>query len=149
MITYQEDTFEGVKSSILEMSTAHWEEVEDFQDEIKLEPDLESYLRLYETGMLKIISMRDSGVVVGYILMFITHNLHHKSIKIAMADMFYVQKKYRKGYVAIKMFKFAEKIMKENNVDMMMLSHKFKHDKGSLFQFLGFKPAEISYLKLI
>ena len=148
MITYQVEDFEDVKHQIAEMAFDHWKEIEHYQDEIKLDIDLETYSSMASSGILKTITVRDNHKLIGYILMLVHKHLHHKE-KFAVNDIFYIHPSHRKGYAGIKIFKFAEEVMRAEGVKLMLLSCKTHLDKGNIFKRLGFKPTEISYSKLL
>lgn len=96
-----------------------------------IEPDVDAYLRLAEAGLLIVITLRDHGVLKGYVAGFLYRSLHHKQIPCGMGDSIYVERAYRPHVDAL-----ADRFEKE----FMKLGAKIIgwpiHIKGSVYKVL-------------
>lgn len=63
----------------------------DFQ----IEPNLEAYQRLADTGALVLVTLRDEGKLKGYVSGFTYRALHHRRILGGIGDSIYIEPEYR------------------------------------------------------
>lgn len=66
-----------------------------------LVPDYEAYGRLCVADMLKCITCRDDGGLIGYILFVVHPHLHYMTCKTAFEDIYFVKKEFRLGRTGI------------------------------------------------
>ena len=143
---------EPYRSVIPEMSLRypeHWEELALDKSSIPLAPDYAKYNAMADAGMLHVVTARSSGVLVGYFIFVITPGLHYVTTRMALYDIFYLRKPYRKGYNGMRFIQFAETSLREAGVDKMYVGVKLNNDFGKVFERLGFTPAERIYIKLL
>jgi GNAT superfamily N-acetyltransferase len=114
-----------------------------------LEPDYDAYRRMAAAGMLRTITCRVDEELIGYIVFIIQPHLHYKSCKTAFEDIYYVKKEYRKGRIGIKLFKYAESVLKEIGVNRIIMHTKIHLDNSRLFEYLGYKHTDKLYTKLL
>ena len=89
MIEYKEETFDQVINEIKPLLENHYEEIALDRDVIKLNPDYETYKKCCDSGLMKIITARDDGKLVGYLIAIIKYHLHYKDSLTAIDDIFY------------------------------------------------------------
>ena len=138
----------AVLNEMDELFPAHYEEL-CVTKEFDYEPDYDAYKRLAQAGMLRCITCRADGELIGYIVFFITPHLHYKSCITAMEDIYFVRKDYRKGRVGIKLFQYAEKVLKERGVQRIVMHTKVHLDNSRLFEYLGYKMTDRVFTKMI
>jgi len=138
----------AVLNEMDELFPAHYEEL-CVTKEFDYEPDYDAYKRMAEAGMLRCITCRADGELIGYIVFFITPHLHYKSCITAMEDIYFVRKDYRKGRVGIKLFQYAEKVLKERGVQRIVMHTKVHLDNSRLFEYLGYKMTDKVFTKMI
>ena len=126
----------------------HYEELCVTKD-FPLEPDYDGYRRLAQAGMLRCITCRIDGDLIGYIVFYIQPHLHYKSCKTAFEDIYYVKKEFRKGRIGIRLFQYAEKVLKEHGVNRIIMHTKIHLDNSRLFEYLGYKHTDKLYTKLL
>ena len=126
----------------------HYEELCVTKD-FPLDPDYEAYRHLAKAGMLRCITCRMDGNLIGYIVFYIQPHLHYKSCKTAFEDIYYVKKEFRKGRIGIKLFQYAEKVLKEHGVNRIIMHTKVHLDNSRLFEYLGYKHTDKLYTKLL
>lgn len=148
MITYNDEdptVFFGELAPIL---PEHYEELCVTKD-FPLEPDFAAYDRLNTARMLKAVTCRNDGELVGYIIFIIQPHLHYMSCITAFEDLYYVKKEYRKGRTGIKLFQFSEKVLKDAGVKRIIMHTKIHMDNSRLFEYLGYKNTDKLFTKLL
>jgi len=147
MITYQEESAQDCLEEIKPLIEMHWEEIALYKDKIKLNPDFDKYLLLDSMGMLHILTARDDDKLIGYFISFIQPSMHYKESVFATNDILYIDPTYRKGSVGYKLFKKAEKSLKEIGVDVIIIHAKVNNDFKPLMDKLGYERIEYNYSK--
>ncbi len=111
----------------------------------------ELYAKLEAVGILHVVTARtDDGAVIGYHVSMVTPHMHYKDAGMfAFTDMYFTRPEYRTGGLGAKLLCFLEKSLKERGVRKAYLSHKVAHDRGKLFQALGWQPCDAVYCKVI
>ena len=148
MITYNDEdptVFFGELAPIL---PEHYEELCVTKD-FPLEPDFAAYDRLNTARMLKAVTCRNDGKLVGYIIFIVQPHLHYMSCITAFEDLYYVKKEYRKGRTGIKLFQFSEKVLKDAGVRRIIMHTKIHMDNSRLFEYLGYKNTDKLFTKLL
>lgn len=154
-ITYQKEKLFDVKDEVADILKQHWEEVSINKDVIQLDPNWELYKLLEDNGNISITTARDNGKIIGYFGYIITPSLHHRSIKVADGDLFYIHIDYRKSTIAIKLLALSEKYLLEAGVNIIFNKTKdYIHNvhgvsSGSLFKRAGYDKIENVYSKLL
>jgi hypothetical protein len=147
-ITYKAvNPFEFLK----EMETifpAHYEELCVTKD-FPLAPDYKRYWTMAEMGWLVCINCMNDDDLVGYIVFIIQPHLHYSTCITAFEDIYYLKPEYRKGRTGIKMFKYAEEVMKEIGVHRIIYHTKVHLDNSRLFEYLGYKNTDKTYTKIL
>lgn len=126
----------------------HYEEL-CVTKEYDLEPDWDTYKHLAKSGLLRTITCRNDGELIGYIVFFLQPHIHYKSCKTAYEDVYYVKKEYRKGRVGIKLFQYAEMALKRIGVNRMIIHTKVHLDNSRLLEYLGYKFTDKLFTKMI
>ena len=149
MITFAVESWYGVVGEMRELWDAHWKEVALNRDVIKLDPDIEAYENMQDTGMLHIVVARSVGEVVGYHITIVRPHLHYKESLSGIADVYYLKPEHRQGMTAIKMFKFVESTLKARGVQKLFTGTKLSLDMGPIFERMGWVEQERLYSKVI
>ncbi len=126
----------------------HYEELCVTKD-FPLDPDYDAYRRLAQAGMLRCITCRMDADLIGYIVFTIQPHLHYRSCKTAFEDIYYVKKEFRRGRIGIKLFQYAERVLKEHGVNRIIMHTKIHLDNSRLFEYLGYKHTDKLYTKLL
>ena len=148
MVTYQiEDYLENLPG-INRLIEEHYDELCVTKD-FPLEPNYEAYERTYNSDLIRFISCKDDGVMVGYILFIISPHLHYKSCLTAFEDLYFLRKEYRQGRTGIRLFQFAEKVLKEQGINRIIYHTKVHSDNSKLFEYLNYKFTDKVFTKLL
>ena len=126
----------------------HYEELCVTKD-FPLSPDYEAYKRLADAGMLRCITVRADGEMIGYAVFFIRPHMHYSTCKTAFEDLYYIRPDYRKGRVGIRLFKYAEDVLKSIGVNRIIMHTKIHMDNSKLFEYLGYKWTDKLFTKIL
>ena len=149
MITYQEESWTQIEEELKELFPVHWEEIALDKDIIKLKPNYTLYKTLDGAGNLQTITVRDEGKLIGYHVCLIHSHMHYEDSLTAFTDIFFIEKKYRKGRTGLKLFQFMEQQLKSKNVQKIYMGTKLSLDISSLLEYLNYRPIEKLYSKLL
>lgn len=149
MITYQQESLVTTKADIIPLLEKHWEEVALNKEKIKLNPDWDAYANLEDAGILKIFTARDNRKLVGYFVVFVKSHIHYKDHLFCYNDVIFVDEEYRKGFTSPRLIKFAEKCLKADGVEVMIVNTKRHKPFDSLLVWLGYKHIENLYSKVL
>ena len=126
----------------------HYEEL-CVTKEYPLEPDIKAYQALAKAKMLRCITCRADGKLIGYIVFTISRHMHYKSCVTAFEDLYFVRKDYRKGRVGIKLFQYAEKVLRQFGINRIVMHTKVHLDNSRLFEYLGYKWTDKVFTKIL
>jgi GNAT superfamily N-acetyltransferase len=126
----------------------HYEELCVTKD-FPLSPDYEAYKRLADAGMLRCITVRADGEMIGYAVFFIRPHMHYSTCKTAFEDLYYIRPDYRKGRVGIRLFKYAEDVLKSIGVNRIIMHTKIHMDNSKLFEYLGYTWTDKLFTKIL
>lgn len=150
MITYQKESWaEFIKDALPILGQMHYDEFALDKNGFKLDLNLPVYEFHESRGEIYIGTVRDDGIIAGYVIMGMLPHLHYASSgTIASSDMYFVHPKYRNG-CGLRLLVYMEDYMRENGIMKIYLSHKLYMDHGKLFSLLGYGPTDMIYTKFI
>lgn len=125
----------------------HKEEVAHY-DDIDLDPDVEAYREIEETGALRCYTARLAGELIGYGIFFIRHNVHYRKSLQAVQDVLFVTKLHRHGRVGYKLIRFSEEQLRAEGVQVIY--HHLKTNRPetiTLFHKLGYEDIDLIVAK--
>jgi len=150
MITYKEDSFEEILLDFNLLLKDHMAEMNYFQlNGAKFDPDYRKYIRGQDAGHFLLVTAKDSGVLVGYIVFYVDSPVRFQSTIYAKEDLYYVRPEYRRQGIAKRLFEEAEILLKEYNVDFMLATTKTYLDRSGLLEGAGFECYERVFGKKI
>jgi GNAT superfamily N-acetyltransferase len=124
---------------------AHWAEVAHFKD-IPLDPDEEGYLRIQDAGFLRVFTARDPDRrLVGYVVHFVTPNLHYRGVKHALQDVVFVAPEYRHGGMGMRLIAFADSCLAAEGVVVVCQHIKAAHNFGPMLERLGYELVDLIF----
>lgn len=126
----------------------HYEELCVTKD-FPLSPDYDAYKRLADAGMLRCITVRAEEEVIGYAIFIVQPHLHYMTCKTAFEDIYYIRPDFRKGRVGIRLFKYAEEVLKGIGVNRIIMHTKIHMDNSKLFEYLGYKWTDKLFTKIL
>ena len=135
-------------TEIMPILEEHYEELCVTKD-FPLMPDYAAYGRLDTAGMLRCVTVRQNGELIGYIIFIVQPHLHYMTCKTAFEDIYFLRKEYRLGRVGIRMFQFAEEVLKKDGVNRVIMHTKIHMDNSRLFEYLDYKLTDKLYTKIL
>jgi len=148
MITYSEDSFENILFDFQVLLPQHMAEMNYFEmNGEKFDPDYAGYIRGQSVGKIVLITAKDDGVLVGYIVFCVNTHIRYKSTLYASEDLYYVVPSHRRQGIAKKLFEVAEKTLKDRKVKFMFATTKVYHDRSGLLEQSGYECFEKKFAK--
>lgn len=119
----------------------HYIEVAHYQD-IELDPDIDQYERMENAGAIRCFVARDElGLMVGYAVFFIRHNIHYRKSLQAVQDIIFIDPKKR-GF-GTEFIQWCDEQLKIEGIQAVYQHVKIQHDFGPLLKRLGYEPIDV------
>jgi hypothetical protein len=148
MTTFQLESVATWASEAKDLVYAHWQEL-GLDLDLSIDPDIEKMQAMENIGMFKVITAREDGKMVGYLLAIFSRHLHYKSSPpMFIVDAYYVSPESRSGTGA-KLIRCAEGISRRLGAIKVYLSCKIHRDHSRLFVALGYKLSDFAFIKRI
>jgi hypothetical protein len=136
-ITFQVENVAAMRRDAFPLLAKHYDEIAQFKEVQELDPDWEAYEAMEKAGKLWIMTAREGSRLVGYIVMFISTDLHYRKLLKATEDVHFILPEYRKGLLGYRMLVKTKQAMKEKGVRATNFRTKANSDHGLLFERLG------------
>ena len=149
MITAQVEPYSKCLPELMECYDLHWEELALNKDKVPLDPQYDLYEARDDAGQLLLVTLRETGRLVGYFIGFIAPGFHYKTCLTLTMDIFWTHPDVRGGFSGVKLFRLVEKEAKRRGVHRMFYGSKLHKDASRLFEFLKMEPVEVYYSKWI
>jgi len=149
MITYQEEKLSKIEEELRPMLVEHYHEIAMYKDKISLVPDWDRYYTLEDSGILKVATVRDSGILVGYYIIMVVPNLHYSEDLYAVNDIVLIKPEYRNAKIGVGLFSFVENWMRDLGVSVMTMHMKTSQPFDKLCEGMGWDYTERLYTKCI
>lgn len=146
-IVFQQEALATCLHEAVSLLGEHYEEIAEFKHLLVLDPDYSRYEEVEKRNGLRVITARENGRLVGYIVFFIYKHLHYKSVLVASDDIHFICKEKRAGSVGIRLFREGERALRAAGVKFILVRCKAKHDHSRIFEHLGYRPFDIMYAK--
>jgi len=148
MIVYEDIDVRDIFDELKEVIPLHYEEL-CVTKEFELDPDWDMFARCAEAGLLRTFTVRNDAELIGYMIFFIKPHPHYRTCKTAFDDLYYLKPEYRKGRIGIRMFQYAEKVLKANGISRIIMGTKVHLDNSKLLNYLGYRLTDKVFTKLI
>jgi GNAT superfamily N-acetyltransferase len=148
-ITYQLDSAEEFIRDAQGLWAEHHELLGTNKDKMPLKPDMATYAALWNTGALQILTCRDDGKLIGYVVTVIRPHMHYAETLCGFEDMYFLTEAYRGGMIGPNLLRQAEKHLKAAGVKKLFFHTKSFFNRGKLFEKLGFSLSDLIYSKWI
>lgn len=149
MITFQQESFNTIRDECFELAKNHYEEIASDKDIVKLNPWYYGFEELEKAGAMKIITAKDNGKLIGYAFFLVQRSLHYYDFIVAVADLYYVDPKYRHNNVGTDLLNKSEEILKDLGVHQIYMRTKVYADFSPLLEKNGYNKIEVAYKKNI
>jgi len=147
MAVFAIEKFASAYPEAQDLLKLHWEEIAPYRDLLTLNPNVATYEAHEAKEGICVITAREAGKIIGYIVMLIHPHLHYKHVLMATDDIHFIHPDYRKGRTGLQLLTFAEREMKKRGVKLMALRTKVNSNHGVLFEHLGYNAQDVVYTK--
>lgn len=141
---YSTEKIKDTYIDLLSLVNNYWEEVDERREEVDVNIDLDSYLKLEELGMAYLVTARDSDSLVGFIIYMVSPCLHTSSTKV-ICEILYVTLEHRGSSVASSLVGEMEQASSDDSLLFFTLKTEFPHNE--LVKHLGYSHVENVYMK--
>ena len=148
-IAYQVEKLVKILPEVTELIREHWKEIAHNQEDIKLNPDWGRYLELDQQNIIKCITVRKEGKLIGYNFFLVMPHLHYRDHLFAVNDVLFLKKEYREGLVGVRLIKKGEEVLSLLGVSKMYISGKVDTLLVKLLPKIGYKKEEENFSKYI
>jgi hypothetical protein len=146
--TFQVEPVDKWAPESKELVYAHWQEL-GLDLDLEIAPDFEKMKILEGMGMFKVITVREDGRLVGYLLAVVNTHLHYRnSPPVLIVDAYYISPECRSG-TGVKLVRFTETLAKELGTIKVYFSCKVHKDHSKLFTALGYRLSDFAFTKRI
>ncbi len=149
MTTYAVERWHDLKAEMLPLLDRHWREIALNHAQVPLDIDMGRYDTLDAQGVLRILTVRRVGLLIGYHVAIVSTHLHYKSTLHGITDVYYIAPEARHGVTGMRMFQAVESDLRGLGVRKLVTATKIHFDQGPLFERLGYTPVERLYTKMI
>lgn len=161
MITFQVEKYDDVINEIWPMLEAHYLEIATDKMIKPFDPDLDRYQAMEKSGMLRILTVRDTlqgssklmghdrGRLVGYFISFVMPGLHYQQTSMAINDIMYIDPTHRGGTIGYRLIKLAISDLKNLGADVLIIHMKCDYPFRSLLTKLGFHLTEENWERVL
>ena len=148
-IKYQQEFLENVRGEVESLIQSHYGEVYPARDTFDWDMDWDSYEKLEDMGFLKIFTVRDNGLLVGYLWVILSPNLHSIGSVLACDDGLFVAKTHRGQTVAKDLIQFTERCLKEDGIRVFHIVGTTEKPINSLMKRMGYTEIETKFQKVL
>ena len=124
----------------------HYEELGRYK-ELQLEPDFDSYLIAQEQKTVRVYTVRENTVLIGYTIFFVTHSLHHKNTQQALQDILWLDPKYRRQSIGADFLFWCEGRLRDEGVQIVLQVARNRATQGAILEATGYEILEWVYSK--
>ena len=124
----------------------HWCETQGFRHYQGYAPSFERYNSYAKTGLFLQFTVRDKSKLVGYAGVYVVPSQHSQQI-ITVEDTWYLTPSYRKGWNAIRFYRFMEDECKKRGAVESTLTLPAEKDLDPIVQRLGYTCTAKQYTK--
>lgn len=126
----------------------HWREIALNQDKIKLDPLWDTYFKLDLAGVLRVLTVRSKGALIGYHFVLVLPHLHYAGTLVGETDMFWLDPAYRGGLTGYRLLRMVRDDLKAEGVKWHKMAIKRHKPLTALMKRLGYTPIETVYSKV-
>jgi hypothetical protein len=153
-ITYQVERLAECLAEANKHFADHWAEIGSNKETRRFNPDLELRQLLQEKNRLVVVTAREFGAIIGYIVWIIFSDPQCKDQLTAETDVYFVEERPNRALIMISLIRASLAVLRDRGVLVARPRTKLKKDgpgrgAGLLWERLGFKPLEIIYSRNI
>ena len=148
MTTFQVESVASWELECGELTFSHWQEL-GMDLDLEIAPDFVKMSIIEANGMFKVITVREDGKMVGYLLAIINQHLHYRHApSMLMVDAYYVSPTCRTG-TGVRLIRYMERLAKELGAIKIYITCKVHKDHSKLFTAMGYRLSDFCFIKRI
>lgn len=151
-VSFHEERFSWLRYEAEHLFADHYREA-SADLSLPLQINWPIFSRLEEVDLEVCVVARINGFPIGYAVYVLVPHLHYDQ-RVADADVFFVDRRFRSGWIGVRLFQVAERLLRERGVNEIWSRVKLhvtagqrRRDLGGLFRWLGYRPVETIYRK--
>jgi hypothetical protein len=144
LITFQLETVSEFYNDSKPLLDDYWIEVDERRDITNINLDIQTYLHLEENGLLRIVTAREYGDLIGFVVYTVVP-CHQTSQTKAITEITYIIPSYRGTNLVDDLLNNAERLLTEVDVLFMTIKTEFPHD--TLAARNNYIPVETVFMK--
>lgn len=154
-ITFREEPFSSLKEEGAALFEMHWREA-SADLSVPLAVAWDKFEALERMGLEVCVTARKRGQLIGYLVYVLYPHLHYRTMLVGDSDNFFLDPAHRNGWIGIRLFREAERLLVERDVQEVWGRMKLHvrpgrghRHLGVLFRYLGYRPVELFWRKRI
>lgn len=153
-LSYQIEPFYVVARELHPLLRKHWREVGTHKDLVPFDPNWDAWMQQSIARILHVLTVRYTDEIVGYAFALVSTHVLYKTTLHASIDMLWLDPRFRHGLVGLRMLRLLDDHLRKLGVVRVAISEKltWANARGRrlrvLFKRLGYKAAEVSYVKV-
>ncbi len=148
-ITFNVESWTQCRPELEPFVEPHWRELGLDHQDVPVSLAWDVYEQHEQQGILHLVTVRDSGTLIGYVSALIVPMLHYASTRHSITDLYYLKPEYRKDKIGVNMLLYAETCYRELGVVKIITGTKLHLNHSKLFESLGYRPTEITFTKVL
>lgn len=145
MIEYRQEFLHLIENDLAELGRLHCDEV--MNQPIDFDVDL--YRKMEDASILKIFTARFDGVLVGYMVVILTPDIHARGEFIVADDGFFMHKDFRGNGYGVGLLEFSENCLRQDGHKRFHISTMAKKPIDDLLVAKGYTLIERKYEKVL
>lgn len=148
-INFQVEPFDKLLDELKPLLQAHWDELPTLDFQYDLDPEYQQYYSMQQRDALRIVTARADGVLIGYIVVFLTKALHHRQINTAQIDILYITPEYRGQGIFRSLREDTEQYLKKQGFDFIQIEVNTNMDFSPSLEKAGYRCSSKVLIKRI
>lgn len=137
MITFSIESWASYFQDCQDLWVEHYDEIAGDKARMPMRPDADLFIHLESLGHLQVVTARDSGKMVGYMIFAVRPHPHYADILCGFEDAYFLSASYRKGWTGVKLIRESIEVLKKRGVKRWFIHTKKAKDLGRILKFLG------------
>jgi hypothetical protein len=145
VITYQVEPWAAYFADCQTLWVEHYSEIAGDKERMPMRPDVVLFEQLDRSGQLQIITARDAGKMVGYMLFIVRPHPHYADVLCGFEDAYFMAMASRKGTAGVRLIRESIAVLKRRGVKRVFIHTKKAKDLGRILVFLGLSHSDEIY----
>ena len=145
-MVFQREKFSHFCDEALTLFEDHHKEVGDiFPGDVEFDPNIEAFLKLDDHDLLRVYTVREDGVLLGYCIHHVSNHLHFRNSLQSIQDAIYIAKNHRG--IGKKFISWIDDQLKSEGVEAVYHSVSLNYDYSKALVGLGYEKIESTYFR--